>query len=437
MISEIIIIFILILINGFLSASEIAIVSSNRSLLSSKPNKAKKSYNLLLDLKDHPNQFLSTVQIGITLIGILIGIFSSGELTQSLSSVLAKSAFLAPFSWHMSVIIVVLCITYLNLILGELLPKRIGLSIPERYALMVAKPIQVLSKIFKPFVWILDKSTSGVLSLIGIKSSKRDITEEEIKALMDEGVSSGVIEDYEYDMMDRLLYLGDKRAINLMKHRSDVDALDVEMDLEEIENYVLENDHTEFPVYQDTFDNIIGVVKTKTLLSKIVKREPLNLKKLCLWAPFVNENASIYQALDEIKESKVQLGVVVDEYGTPQGIVTLKDIVSNLMGPVTGEEKDNQSPRIIPREDGSLIVDGRYQLVDFFMELKMPLTEEQEFQFRNTTTLGGLVFALFGRVPKKGEVIEFGILKFEIFHMDLNRIDKVIVSRPAAPSTEE
>src|SRR5699024_3712205 len=153
----------------------------------------------------------------------------------------------------------------------------------------------------------------------------------------------------------------------------------------------LENDHTEFPVYQDTFDNIIGVVKTKTLLSKIVKREPLNLKKLCLWAPFVNENASIYQALDEIKESKVQLGVVVDEYGTPQGIVTLKDIVSNLMGPVTGEEKDNQSPRIIPREDGSLIVDGRYQLVDYFMELDMIITDERECKYYTLTLSSGWV----------------------------------------------
>ncbi|MBE8715247.1 hemolysin family protein [Sphingobacterium hungaricum] len=429
MATEILIILLLIILNGILSASEIAIVSSRKARLQAESDKNNKSAELALDLKSNPNNFLSTVQIGITLIGILTGFFSGGSISTYLATVLNEIPLLAPYSAQISVALVVLVITYFSLVIGELVPKRIGMAIPETYAMLIAYPMTLLSKIMKPFVWLLSASTDFIVKLLNIKTSKNTVTEEEIKALMDEGVDSGIIEDYEHDMIDRMLTFGDKKAINLMTHRSDITYLDLENTFEENRALILENEHTEYPVCDGNFDNIKGVVHVKTLLKQYLTKDEFNLEKLIQPIPFVNENSYAYSVMEMFRNSTALQAVVIDEYGTPQGIITLKDLVSGIVG---GNEttKQTTNSNIRRREDGTFIIDGRYQLDDFFVSFNISLSDSEQEQIRNVTTVAGLVFLLLDRVPVEGETINYRGYKFEVLDMDGNRIDKVCMTLP-------
>ncbi|TJZ63394.1 HlyC/CorC family transporter [Sphingobacterium olei] len=427
MITEIVIILVLILFNGVLSASEIAIVSSRKARLqaASAKNPGAKA---ALKLKERPNQFLSTVQIGITLIGILTGFFSGGSISSYLSEIFNQNTYLAPYSDQLSVILVVLVITYLSLVVGELVPKRIGMAIPERYSAIIAIPMTILSQIVKPFVWLLSISTDFLVKLMNIKVSKNTVTEEEIKALVDEGVDSGVIEGFEHDLVDRLLTIGDKRAINMMVHRSDITYLDLENTFEENKKTIVESEHTEYPVCDGNFDNIKGIVHTKTLLTNFINGTEIQLEKLVQPIPFVNENSSIYTVLEVLKNAQVLQAIVIDEYGSPQGIITMKDILAGLVGSYDAEnEPKNKLFR--QREDGSYMLDGRYQLDDFFEKFEIVLSEEDEEEIGNITTVAGLVFLLLDHVPAEGEIINFKGYQFEVIDMDGNRIDKIAFTK--------
>ena len=436
MATEIIIIFILIILNGILSASEIAIVSSRKARLQGETDKNNKSAKYALDLKSNPNNFLSTVQIGITLIGILTGFFSGGTISTYIATVLNEISFLAPYSAQLSVAVVVLVITYFSLVVGELVPKRIGMAIPEKYSMLIAYPMTLLSKIMKPFVWLLSASTDFIVKLLNIKVAKNTVTEEEIKALMDEGVDSGIIENYEHDMIDRMLTFGDKKAINLMTHRSDITYLNLENTFEENKQLILENEHTEYPVCDGNFDNIKGVVHVKTLLKQYLTQDEFNLEKLIQPIPFVNENSYAYSVMEMFRNSTALQAVVIDEYGTPQGIITLKDLVSGIVG---GNETTNENVNasIRQREDGTYIVDGRYQLDDFFTLFNIFLSEEEEEEINNVTTVAGLVFLLLDHVPVEGEKVSYKDYHFEVIDMDGNRIDKLSVCLPAKEVEEE
>lgn len=428
MITEIIIILVLIILNGVLSASEIAIVSSRKARLQAASNNnhgAKRA----LKLKEKPNQFLSTVQIGITLIGILTGFFSGGSISTYLAGLLQTIPILSPYSQSISVLLVVICITYLSLVIGELVPKRIGMAIPEKYASIVAIPMDTLSKIVKPFVWVLSISTDFIVKMLNIKVSKNTVTEEEIKALVDEGVDSGIIENFEHDMVDRILNIGDKRAINMMVHRSDIAFLDLEDSIEEIKAYILKNEHTEYPVCDGNFDFIKGIVSTKTILKAILKEGSINLEKLIQPIPFVNENSSIYAVLEVLKSGKVLQAVVVDEYGSPQGIITIKDIMSGLVGGFEENSSNSRSKLFRQREDGSFIIEGRYQLDDFFEKFEIGLSEEDEEEIGNITTVAGLVFLLLDHIPMEGEIVKYKGFTFEVIDMDGNRIDKIALTK--------
>lgn len=428
MITEIVVILVLMVLNGILSASEIAIVSSRKARLQSISEKnagAKRA----LKLKDDPNQFLSTIQIGITLIGILTGFFSGGTISTYLAEQIKTIPALASYSDTISVGIVVLVITYLTLVIGELVPKRIGMAIPERYSSFVAIPMDTLSKIVRPFVWTLSISTNFIVKLFNIKSSGNAVTEEEIKALVDEGVNSGVIEGFEHDFVDRLLEIGDKRAINIMVHRNDITYLDMQNTVEEIRDYILKSNHTEYPVCDGHFDNMKGIVTTKDLLKAYLLDDRPDLTKLVKPIPFVNENSGIYSVLEVVKSSKVSQAVVIDEYGTPQGIITLKDILGNLVGAFDEETKDNKSKLVRQREDGSYIIDGRYQLDDFFERFKIELNEEDEDEISNVTTIGGLVFLFLDHIPTEGETVLYKGYKLEVLDMDGNRIDKIAMDK--------
>lgn len=427
MITEIVVILVLMVLNGILSASEIAIVSSRKARLQAISNQnsgAKRA----LKLKNDPNQFLSTVQIGITLIGILTGFFSGGSISTYIAEILKGIPFLSEYSETLSVAIVVIIITYFTLVIGELVPKRIGMAIPEKYASLIAIPMDTLSKIVRPFVWALSISTDFVVKLLNIKSSKNTVTEEEIKALVDEGVDSGVIEGFEHDLVDRLLEIGDKRAINIMVHRNDITYLDIEDSFEEIKGYILKSNHTEYPVCEGNFDNMKGIISTKDLLKAFIQNDNPNMEKLIQPIPFVNENSGIYAVLELLKTSKVSQAVVIDEYGSPQGIITLKDILGNLVGAFDEETKDNKSKLVRMREDGSFIIDGRYQLDDFFDRFELGLSEEDEDELSNVTTVGGLVFLYLDHIPAEGESITYKGHKLEVLDMDGNRIDKIIMT---------
>src|SRR5690606_19313667 len=279
MVTEIVIILILIVLNGILSASEIAIVSSRKARLQAASSK-NKGAKAALELKENPNNFLSTVQIGITLIGILTGFFSGGTISLFIAEQLNKINFLVPYSSQISVVLVVLIITYLSLVIGELVPKRIGMAIPEKYAAIISVPMSVLSVIVKPFVYLLSISTDFIVKLFNIKVNQNAVTEEEIKALVDEGVDSGAIEGIEHDMVDRVLSLGDKRAINLMVHRSKITYLDIQKSFEENKAYILADEHTEYPVCNGNFDHVIGVVHIKTLFKEYLTSDEPELTNL-------------------------------------------------------------------------------------------------------------------------------------------------------------
>ncbi len=429
MLTEIIIILTLIIFNGILSASEIAIVSSRKARLQAAADKDNKSAQIALNLKENPNHFLSTIQIGITLIGILTGFFSGGSISSYLATVFSQIPFLAPYNQQIAIVVVVLVITYLSLVIGELVPKRIGMAIPERYASFVAAPMLILSKVVKPFVWLLSISTDALVRLMNIKVSKNTVTEEEIKALVDEGVSSGVIDNFEHDFVDRLLVLGDKRAINLMVHRSDIVCLDLQNDFEENQQILRQSEHSEFPVVDGSFDQVKGIIHVKTFLKKYIDNKPIDMQALVKPIPFVNENTSAYNILNVLRTGKAQLAVVIDEYGIPQGIVSIKDIVRQLFGEMNNSEERSDAS-IRKREDGSYIIDGRTQLDDFLDYFQIELTEDEEDDISNITTLGGLVFLTLDHVPEEGEFIHFKDYKLEVIDMDGHRIDKVLVNTP-------
>ena len=426
MVTELVIILLLIILNGILSASEIAIVSSRKARLqaaSEKNNGAKAA----LALKDNPNNFLSTVQIGITLIGILTGFFSGGSLSTFLEQQLNKVEFLAPYSTQVSVILVVLLITYLSLVIGELVPKRIGMAIPEKYASFIAVPMSILSSIVKPFVWLLSVSTDFIVKLFNIKSNHNMVTEEEIKALVDEGVDSGVIEGIEHDLVDRVLELGDKKAINLMIHRSKITYLDIQKSFEENKALILANEHTEYPLCNGNFDHVIGLVHVKTIFKSYLTNDDPDLTEIMQAVPFVNENTSAYNVLQTLKTANVLQAIVVDEYGSPQGIITMNDIIGSLVGGFDTSENETKKT-IRKREDGTFVIDGSYQLDDFLQHFNVFLTEDDEDELGSITTVAGLVFLLLDHIPVEGDKVTYKNMVFEVLDMDGHRIDKLILN---------
>ncbi|SKB37419.1 putative hemolysin [Parapedobacter luteus] len=426
MLTESLIILALILLNGVFSASEIAIVSSRKARLQVLADKKSAAAKQVLKLKDSPNRFLSTVQIGITLIGILTGIFGGATIAQRLDVYLSEISWLSGYSAQLSVLIVVVIITFLTLVLGELVPKRVGLAIPEKYAMIMAFPMDILSKVVAPFVWLLSATTDGIVKLLNIKTSQNAVTEEEIKALVDEGADIGAIEHIEHEIVDRVFSLGDKRAVNLMTHRSNIVWLDIDDEYEEHKRTILESGHTVYPVCKDSLDNIIGVVHIKFLLKQYLIDQPINLMQLTQPVNYVHENSSAYSILNKFKASKIHQAVVLDEYGSLQGIVTINDILSSLVGDISNSDTAER-PEIVRREDGSMLIDGQYQLDNLFTLLNIT-TDDEDNGLGNINTIAGLVLLKLGRMPITGERMQWKNYEFEVIDMDGNRIDKVLVT---------
>ncbi|HEY8403714.1 MAG TPA: hemolysin family protein [Flavobacteriales bacterium] len=418
---EIVIILILILVNGIFSMSEIALVSARKSRLESEAKRGSESAKTALNLANSPNKFLSTVQIGITLIGILTGIYSGENLTEDLRGWFMQFPGIAAYANSLAVIIVLVCITYFSLLLGELVPKRIGLNNPEGIAKLVARPMQIISVITAPFVWFLTFSTEILLKLLRIKpSADNKVTEEEIKAIVQEGTEDGEVQVIEQDIVERVFTLGDRRVGSLMTYRSEVVFLDVHASRDEVRAEVIRELHSVYPVFEEEKDNVIGIVLLKDLFEHIDKPD-FHLKKIIRTPQYLSSSALAYDALTYFKETKVHYGIVTDEYGTIQGIVTMNDILESLVGDVSEFYQDEF--QMIKRDDGSYLVDGQYPFYDFLNHFEL---EELAAEYVNNT-VAGLILHQLNSIPKAGDKMTWLNFEFEVVDMDGARIDKIIV----------
>lgn len=418
---EIVIIIGLILLNGVLSMSEIAMVSARKSRLEADVKKGSKSAKTALKLANAPDTFLSTIQIGITLIGILTGLYSGEVLAHSLGKVIALIEPLKPHAVAIAQTLIVIIVTYLTLIIGELVPKRIGMSASERVAKIVARPMNLLSKIALPFVWLLSKSTAITLKLLGINTQENNkVTEDEIKAIIQEGTDGGEIREVEQDIVERVFNLGDRNVGSIMTHRSEMVWLNVNYTKEQIEEIVKNNLFNTYPVADQNLDSIVGVVHLKDLFGRL-DEEGFKLSKVLRAPQYIPENLSVYNALELMRTTGGRYGIVTDEFGSIEGIVTLKDIVRALIGsmPEIGEEQE-----IVAREDGSFLIDGQIPFYDFLAHFDM----EDLYNEFNYNTLSGLILEELEHIPHTGEKLSWRNFDFEIVDMDAARIDKVLVS---------
>ena len=418
---EILIILFLILLNGVFSMSEIALISSRKNRLETAAKKGNKGAKTALDLVNSPNKLLSTVQIGITLISILTGIYSGDKITHNVQTYVAGFASLKPYSESIAVGIVVVTLTYFSLVLGELLPKRIGLNHPENIAKAIAVPMKIVSQITAPFIWLLTISTDGLLKLLNIKpTADGKVTEEEIKAIIKEGTEGGEVQEIEQDIVERVFHIGDRKINSLMTHRQSIVYLSLEDTVEELKAKVLDELHSVYPVCKDNMDDVDGVVLLKDLFVNFEKGK-FNLKSITKTPVYLIEHTSAYKALENFKKSKVHYAFVTDEYGVFQGIITLNDILEALVGDASDFNEDEY--QIIAREDGSWLVDGLYSLHDFLTYFDMDdLTTDYE-----VTTLSGLIMTEMGKIPTTGETLIWNKFVLEVIDMDGVKIDKVLV----------
>ncbi|MFM2361516.1 MAG: HlyC/CorC family transporter [Sphingobacteriales bacterium] len=418
--TEILIILGLILLNGLFSMAEIALVSSRKSRLEAQANKGDISAREALNLAEHPDKFLSTVQIGITLIGILTGIFSGETITKDLTVFLSKFESLKNYSEGLATTIVVIIITFFSLVLGELVPKRIGLSNPERFAKLLARPMRIMSLITHPFVWLLTKSSHLITKLFNIKPNDSQVTEEEIKAIISEGTEHGAIEEAEQEIIERVFHLGDRNITSLMTHRSDIIWFDVNDNEIIIKEKILKEPHSSYPICDGAIDNIKGIISIKDLY---VTDDDVAFRKIMKQALFVPENNTAYQVLEKFKESKIHTCFIVDEYGSLQGMITLNDILEAIIGEIPEPNVDDYE--ITEREDGSYLVDAQIPFYDFltrFEKTEWMNEGEQEFD-----TLAGFILHQLERIPLTGDTLTWRGFDFEIVDMDAQRIDKILV----------
>lgn len=423
--TEILIILVLILLNGVFSMAEIALVSARKARLESQATKGDARAREALDLANHPDTFLSTVQIGITLIGILTGIYSGEALTSHIAAFFAKFPLLASYSNGLATAVVVIVITYFSLILGELLPKRIGLSRPEAIAKLVAGPMKLISRITHPFIWLMSKSTHVLSKLLNVQQNDTQVTEEEIKAIISEGTEQGTIEEAEQEIIERVFHLGDRNITSLMTHRSDIVWFDVNDNEASIKEKIVMEPHSIYPICEGSIDNIKGVVSIKDLY---ITNDLTLFKHIMKPALFVPENNTAYRVLERFKEGRLHSCFIVDEYGSVLGMITLNDILGAIVGELP--QPDIQDYEIVKREDGSYLVDAQIPFYDFLSRFEMTdwMHEgEQEFN-----TLAGFILHKLERIPHTGDTLEWKGFRFEIIDMDSLRIDKILVTISAS-----
>ncbi len=421
-------IFLLTLANGLFAMSEAAVISARKTKLQQQANEGNTRAQTALKLANEPSRFLSTVQIGITLIGIFSGAVGQATLSTNLALQLNNIPLLAPYSLAISTLIVVLVITYLSLVVGELVPKSLALNDPERIAGLIAAPMNILSIITLPVVKILSFSTVAILRMLRMRpTDEPPVTEEEIKVLLQQGTQAGVFEAAEQDMVSAVFRFHDQRTSDLMTPRPDIVWLDLEDNLDDLINTITHNIYSRFPVCQGDLDNVVGVVQAKDLLSRSLAGQPLDLQACLRPAVFIPEGVEISAAMESLKKSDTPMALVLDEYGGTQGLITLTDIMEVIVGALELDQ-----PQAVQREDGSWLLDGSLGIDEFKELFQIETLPDEERGYYQT--LGGLMMMCLKRVPTTGDHFLWHHLRFEVVDMDGKRVDKVLVTpQPANP----
>lgn len=433
---EILILVSLILLNGLFAMSEIAIVTARKSRLTALAHNGRSSAAIALKLAEDPTQFLSTVQIGITSIGILNGIFGEAVLAGPFSMWLQSYGLSEAFSSIFSTVLVVVVVTYVSIVVGELVPKRIGQISAETIACIMAKPMLALAMLTKPFVWLLSGSTHAMMRVFGFAHSQEsNVTHEDIQALLQEGSSSGVIEHTEHTMVKNVFRLDERSISSLMVPRSDIVFLDIELALEENMQRVMQSPHSRFPICKGHADELIGIISAKQLLAQSVAGTLNDLQLLAQPCNFVPDSLTGMELLEHFRSSGSQMVFVVDEYGDLKGLVTLQDLMDALTGEFNQADSAEQDLMVVQRDDGSYLLDGLLPVIDLKDCLgisKLPEEDSKRYQ-----TLNGLIMMLLGKIPQTADKVELDDWLLEIVDMDGKRIDKVLAKRIEPPAEEE
>lgn len=429
---EIAIVITLILLNGIFAMSEFALVSSKKTRLKQLAEGGDAGAETALALSNELTQFLSTIQIGITLIGILAGAYGGATIAQGLAGYLSEFPALTRYSDALSIIIVVVVITYLTLVLGELVPKRVALSKAETIAIKFSRPMMLLSSIARPFVIILSVSTEAVLRLLRIhQTNEPPVTEEEIKSMLEEGTEAGVFEMAELSMIEGVLEIGDLRVESLMTHHTDIIALDLNDSIADNLQKMVRSGRSYFPAYDKDLDNIVGIVSVKQVLAEIVESGTFDIRSNLVKPLFVPEALPVLKLLELFKELGVHIALITDEYGSVEGLITLHDILEAIVGDVRSLGEPAETP-VVLREDGSWLIDGDTPIEKIKEALSIDSFPQEEQEYYRT--IAGFIIFVLQRIPKTGDHIEFKGMRYEVVDMDGNKVDKVLVMKvPQSP----
>ncbi|KAF0152533.1 MAG: putative hemolysin [Ignavibacteria bacterium] len=423
---EILIIAALILLNGFFAMSEIAIVSSRKSKLDTLSKSGNKGAKTALKLLEHPENFLSAVQIGITLIGIVSGAYGGTALADDLVPYFEKFDGLKAYSNELAFIIVVGMITYFSLIIGELVPKTLAFNNPERLASFAAPIMSLLAAATKPIIWFLTISTKLFLKILFIKQNKENpITEEELKYLLEQGTIHGTFEKYETEIIKSIFRFGDRKASSIMTQRQDIVIVDINLSTEKITEIIDKNGKRIYPVCDGSLDKLIGIIDSSEYLLEALKKQNFQIKDILYHPIYIPESVRALKVIEKFRYAQKHFAVVIDEHGSAIGVITLHDIIENILGDLPEKDDEEEVPQIVERKDGSYLVDGII-MVD---ELNDKLKTNIQLADKGFVTLGGFIMDKIGKIPKAGDNFIYNDFYYEVVDMDDKRVDKVLVKR--------
>jgi putative hemolysin len=427
-VAELVLILLLIGLNGLFALSEIAVVAARKQRLRQRAAEGDVRASRALDLAESPNRFLSTVQVGVTLISVVLGALGSSTLARMLASWIARVPFLAPYAQGAALAISLLAITYLSVVLGELVPKRLALNDPERVATAVAPLMRSFAALTAPVVRLLANSTRFIVRALGVSpQAEPPVTDEEIRLLFEEGTEAGVFEEAEQEMVQAVLLLGDRRVSAEMTPRPDVVWIDIHDTEEEVRRKLEETHYSRFPVAQDSLDTVIGEVRARDILTHLWAGRPFDLRAIMHQPLYVPEVMPVLRVLETFKRSGTQMAVVINEYGNAEGIVTLTDIMESIVGDIPSPDEAGE-PQAVQRDDGSWLVDGMLPIDEFKEALDIEDTDLPAEQQGLYQTVAGFVILQFGRLPTATETLDWGHLRFEVLDMSGPRLNKVLVT---------
>jgi putative hemolysin len=421
-----------ILTNGLFVMSEMVIISARKIRLQQSANQGSRKARIALDLANNPSRFLPTVQVGITLMAVLSGARGEHAVSELIKPILLRIPALEQYGETIASTIAIAIVTYFTIVIGELVPKQIALSNPEKLAPLVAIPLAWLGKVGSPVTRVLNISTDLIVKLLGIKASDDpEVTEEEIRVMIGQGTEAGTFEEAEQDMMERVMALGDRRVGSMMTPRPDIVWLDIDDPWAENCKKIVDSQYSRFPVCQEVLDNVIGVVHVADLLSQTLSGQAPNLTSSLIKPLLVPESTKGLKVLEQFKETGTHIGVVVDEYGVIQGLVTLNDLLEEIVGNIQDVEQP-APPQAVKRDDGTWLLDGMLSIEEFIDLLHI---EEDSIEQRGSyNTLGGFIILQLGKIPNAADNFEWERFRFEVMDMDGNRVDKVLVSVLSPPA---